>query len=83
VLEVAAARVARRLRSSNILEHGNFVGIYIDWPQLAAGCSVETLADKGFRFVFADIESALQQAGSGRRPPFGSRWTTSGSTSYS
>jgi SAM-dependent methyltransferase len=59
VLEVGCGAGRTAFELVNILEHGNFVGMDIDWPQLAACRSNQTLADHGFRFVFADIQSDL------------------------
>jgi ubiquinone/menaquinone biosynthesis C-methylase UbiE len=59
VLEVGCGTGRTALALVNILEHGNFVGMDIDWPQIAACRGNDALADHGFRFVFADIESDL------------------------
>jgi ubiquinone/menaquinone biosynthesis C-methylase UbiE len=71
VLEVGCGAGRTALALVNILEHGKYVGMDIDRPQLAACRSSDTLADQGFRFVFADIESDLyNRRGAGQASTF-------------
>ena len=59
VLEVGCGAGRTAFAPLNLREHGNYVGLDIDWLQIAACSSSDTLADHGFQFVFADVEDNL------------------------